>query len=119
MSLADIRVKYGATEIRGDGTAAVTSQILVPAVGDARIVVDYLVLVQAATSATTGTMVLESFGGSVTSIGPKFHFNGHSAAMLDTPYIRTKKGEALALTTTGALAFSYYIIYHTVGGTAN
>jgi len=113
MSLAVQRPLTGGISIRGDFTAALTDELLVPVVGNAVITVDFLAVSIAATSATTGTIVLGSKGaGASTNIGLKMFFNGHSGVAFDTPFVKTKRGESLVITTTGALSGSYYIVYH-------
>lgn len=114
MSLRQLRSWYGAQIVRGTSAAAKTSETLVPAVGNKKIVVDYLVV------SSDGIITFELQSDS-TGIGPKLYVAANAGVALDTPFIPTNKGEALKLTTTIATTanYSYYLIYHVIGGEGN
>lgn len=112
MSMMAIRNLYGGTPVRSDSSGAVTDQILVAAIGNQKIIVDYL----AVSMDTAGSFVLTSKGaGAGSNIGIKVYLGANGGAALDTPYVKTNQGEALAFTTTGTGNWSVYVVYHTIG----
>ena len=106
MQFRDIDQKFGLLFKTEDITSPVTAQVLVAAPASTRgIVVDQLLV----TSAVSGTAALADGDG--TRALAKVFLAANSGGAEDT-YYKLARGKSLTLTTTGAGAMSYSLIYH-------
>ncbi len=110
MSMQGIRRLYGQQEVIQTYAAAQTLAVLVPAIGNKQIHVDY---VKISADGTSTFQLKDTDGGVIDSVS---YLGAGSGSIQDTPMLRTPKGKGLAITTVGAVNSSIRVVYHTIGG---